>query len=172
MSEPTDTITIRVPVSLKRNLENMCQKNQMSLNLLINQILTKNSQWDEHLTKMGWLQFNPAVVKSLFEFLNEQQMSELAKSTKHDIINGIKFIYGDTSLQHTSEFIQTWLNSTNIPFRYNEDSNSHKFLVNHILGKNWSMFAVKISKEFVSELGYEITDLHVSDDSYSFTILK
>jgi len=40
-SEPTDTITIRVPNALKEKLEKKIKENQVTLNLLINQILTK-----------------------------------------------------------------------------------------------------------------------------------
>lgn len=170
MSESTDTITVRVPKSLKEGLEDMCKKNQLNLNLLINQILTKNVQWDKHITNMGWLQFHPSVVKGMFAFLNEKQISELAESTKHDIINGIRFIYGDTDLQHVAEFIETWLESTNVPFRYSKESESHKFLVNHKLGENWSIFAAKVTEKFVLDLGYKFTDVQTSPDSYSYTI--
>jgi len=172
MSEPTDTITIRVPKSLKNKLEEMSKKSQVTLNLLINQVLSKNIQWDEHITKMGWLQLNPSTVREIFKYLSEEEIIKLAKSVKGDVINGIKFIYGDTSLPHTVEFMDSWLSATNTPFRHTEDSESHKFMVNHIIGKNWSIFAIKISEEFVTELGYSITDLHADTDSYSFTILK
>lgn len=104
MSESTDTITIRVPKSLKDKLEKMSTKNHLNLNLLINQILSKNVHWDEHITKMGWLQFNPSTVREIFKYLDERKISDLAKSLKLEIINGIKFIYGDTSFQHTIKF--------------------------------------------------------------------
>jgi len=172
MSEPTDTITIRVPKSLKDKLEEMSKKNQVNLNLLINQILTKNVQWDEHITKMGWLQFDPSTVKEIFNYLSEEEIIELAKTIKGDVINGIKFIYGDSSLQHTVEFMDSWLSATNIPFRHTETSESHTFLVNHTLGKNWSTFANKVSEEFIKELGFTIADLHSDKDSYKFTIMK
>ena len=172
MSEPTDTVTIRVPKSLKNKLEEMSKKNQVNLNLLINQILTKNVQWDEHITKMGWLQFNPSTVREIFNYLTEEEITELAKTIKGDIINGIKFIYGDSSLQHTVEFMDSWLSATNTPFRHTEDSESHKFMVNHVIGKNWSTFATKVSEEFVTNLGFKITDIHANTDSYSFTIIK
>ena len=170
MSEPTDTITIRVPKHLKENLEDICKKNQVNLNLLINQILSKNIQWDKHITNMGWLQLHPSVVKEVFAFLNETQILELAESIKKDIINGIRFIYQDTSLQHTVEFIETWLISTNTQFRYTKEKESHKFLVNHKLGENWSIFASKITEKFVLKLGYKFTDSNTTPDSYSFTI--
>lgn len=150
----------------------MGKKNQTNLNLLINQILTKNVQWDEHTTKMGWLQFDPKMVKKIFEHLDKNGINDIAKSIKTDIINVIKFIYLDTSLEHIVEFIESWLRSTNSQFRYVEDSESHKFLVNHTIGKNWSIFAMKSTEEFVTELGYIITDVVVNTNSYSYTIVK
>lgn len=172
MSEPTDTITIRVPKSIKEKLEEMSKKNQVNLNLLVNQILSKNVHWDEHITKMGWLQFNPFTVQKIFGYLDEQEISELAKSIKQEIINGIKFIYGDTSFEHAVEFMDSWLNAANTPFRHTEDSGSHKFIVNHVMGKKWSDFAIEVSEEFVTELGYSITNLNAEKESYSFTISK
>lgn len=171
-SDATTTMTIRVPKSLKDKLEDTSRKKQVNLNLLVNQILTKNMHWDEHVNKMGWLQFNPATVRELFNYLDEKQISDLAKSIKLDIINGVKFIYGDTSLPHLVEFMISWLNSTNIPFRHVEDSKHHKFLINHTLGINWSTFAILVSKEFVMDLGYDIIDLNSGPDSYSYTIVK
>ncbi|MBS3926895.1 MAG: hypothetical protein KGZ34_09440 [Nitrosarchaeum sp.] len=172
MSELTDTITIRVPKTLKKKLEELSKKNQINVNLLINQILVKNMQWDDHILKMGWLQFNPSTVREIFNHLDVKEINNIAKSIKLETINGIKFIYGDTSIVHTIEFIDAWLRATNMSFRHIEDSESHKFIVNHILGKKWSIFATKVSEEFITELGYKISDVYTDNDSYSFTISK
>ena len=172
MTEPTDTITIRVPQALKNKLVQMSEKNQLNLNLLINQILTKNMQWDEHVTKMGWLQFDPSVVREIFSHLNNSQIDEIVNVIKGDIRNGVEFIYGETSLQNIVGFIDTWLRSTSIPFRHIEDEISHQFLVNHSLGENWSTFATKTTKEFVTEVGYKVSEVSANTDSYSFKILK
>lgn len=172
MSELTDTVTIRVPITVKRKLEEQSKKNQSNVNLLINQILVKNLQWDEHMTKMGWLQFNPSTIKAIFNYLTEEQIEDIAKTAKSDALNGIKFIFGDTSFEHTVEFMDSWLKSTNVAFRHTEDSDVHKFLVNHTIGKNWSIFATKISEEFITELGHKITDICANTDSYSYTIAK
>ena len=172
MQEKTTTITIRVPDSMKKKLEALCSKNSINLNLLINQILSKNIHWDEHVTKMGWLQFDPVVTKTIFTHLDEEEINSITNSVKKDIIKSIKFIYGDVSFEHTIEFITSWLNFTNIPFRYTEKNNSHKFLITHNLGKNWSLFAVKVSEAFIKEIGFKTLDIHYDKSSYSFIITK
>ena len=118
------------------------------------------------------LQFNPSTVREIFKLLDQNDIDSLVKSTKMDVVNAIKFIYGDTGLEHMVEFMDSWLSSTNTPFRHTENSDSHKFMVNHNLGDNWSIFATKITREFVSELGFTVSDLHSEDDHYSFTIVK
>lgn len=172
MSEPTDTITIRVPKSLKTSLEELSKKNQINLNLQINQILNKTLEWNEHMKKMGWLPFNPSTVREIFKLLDQNDIDLLVKLTKMDVVNAIKFIYGDASLEHVVEFMDSWLASTNTPFRHTENSDSHKFVVHHNLGDNWSIFAIKIIGGFVSELGFTVLDLHSEDDHYFFTIVK
>lgn len=172
MSGDTDTITIRVPCSLKDQLEEMSEKQEITLNLLINRILSKNVKWDSHLAKMGWLHVQPSSTKEIFSRLDEKKISEIAESIKNDVINGIKFIYGEATLQNTVDFIETWLESTNSTFRYIENENSHKFIVNHEMGKNWSDFAIKVTKEFTKQLGFEVINSSSETNVYSYEILK
>lgn len=172
MTEPTVTITIRVPKSLKEKLEGLSQKNLLNLNLLINQILTKNVHWDEHLTKLGWLQFDPVTVKEIFQYLEEDEIINISKSIKNDIINGIKFIFGDSSFEHTTEFIDSWLTVTNTSFRHIENKGTHKFLVTHDLGEKWSFFATRVTEEFIKKLNFQISDINLEQNSYSFILSK
>ena len=172
MSDPTEIITIRVPKSLKEQLEKTSKKNQLNLNTLINQILTKKMHWDEQLTKLGWLPFDPFTVKEFLNYLTEAELIEISKLTQNKVLKGIKFIYGDTTLQNVADFIDTWLSDANMIFRHTEDSESHRFLVHHELGKNWSIFTNKVVAGFIKELGYQLSDLSEKDDSYSFTISK
>ena len=172
MSEQTDTITIRVPKSLKEQLEKTSKKNQITLNNLINQILFQRMHWDEQLNKMGWLQFEPSTVKQLIKFLSEVEMDEIVSKSKKGVARAIEFLYGDTTVDHVAEFIDSWLTVTNMPFKHTEDIDSHKFLVTHELGRNWSVFANKAVIGFTTELGHKILGFENKEDSYSITIQK
>ena len=172
MSGDTDTITIRVPCSLKDQLEEMSDKQEITLNLLINKILSKNVKWDSHLARMGWLHVQPSSTREIFSRLDEKKISEIAETVKNDVINGIKFIYGEATLQNTIDFIETWLESTNSSFRYIESDAYHKFIVNHEMGRNWSDFAIKVTKEFTKQLGFEMINPITETTHYSYEILK
>ncbi len=170
--EPTDTITIRVPKTLKEKLEKKTKENKITLNLLINQILTKNLNWDEYMTTMGWLQFNPSTVKEIFKSLDEKKITEIIKSITFEIIDAIKFIYGDVNLNSVIDFLDTWHRSANIPFRRIENGSSHQYIINHKLGKNWSIFESKTIERFFGELGFKVIISQTRTDSCSFRVLK
>jgi hypothetical protein len=172
MAEETDIITIRVPKSLKNKLEERSKKNGNPLNLTLNKILEKETKWDEYLSEMGWLQFDPSTVRIIFSLLNESQIKEIAKKNKHDIISSIKFIYENPSYENTVDFIESWYKAANMPFRHIKNENSHKFIVNHDLGKNWSIFAIAVTNEFLSELGFIQTNTSIESKAYTFEILQ
>lgn len=172
MSESSDTITIRVPKSIKEKLEVLSTKNHMNLNLLINHILIKNVQWDEHLTQMGWLQFEPSTVKEIFKHLDEMEINEIASSIQNNIISALNFIYGKATLENIIDFIEMWMKSTNTPFRHIEDEKTHKFIIRHNIGKNWSSFAIKVCEKFIPKLGFKVENTYVKNDTYSFSVIK
>ena len=172
MYESTDTITIRVPKSLKERLEKKSKGDQITMNLLINRILSKNLSWDEHMTTMGWLQFDPLTVREIFKSLDEKKMSQITKAITFEIIDAVKFIYGDVSLNSVIDFIDTWHHSANISFRRIEKGDSHQYMVNHKLGKNWSIFESKTIEQFLGKMGFKVTISQIRTNSCSYNILK
>ncbi len=172
MSKPTDTITIRVPGDLKTHLDAICKREKINMNLLINQILEKSVYWDTHLSKMGWVTFQPSVVNQLMNCISRKEMEEIASKISGDIVNSIKFLYGDNSFESLIKFFESWLQSTNSPYRHDESTNHHKFIVDHKLGKNWSEFAVLSSTAIVEKLGFKIGLSEINENQYSYVIEK
>jgi hypothetical protein len=170
MQEDTDIITIRVPKSLKDKLEDRSKKQDHTLNLTINKILAKEVEWDDYLAEMRWLQFDPNTIRVIFSHLNEEQIKEIAKQIKHDVISAVKFIYEHPTLENTIDFIKSWLKSANMSFRHTSDENIHKFVVNHELGKNWSLFAISVTDEFLTELGFKQTTTAIESKTYRFDV--
>ena len=170
MPDQTEIITIRVPKFLKNSLEERSKKHGVPLNLTINKILTKDVEWDEHITEMRWVYFDPATIREIFSHLNESQIKDIAKQTKHVVISAIKFIYEHPTLENTVDFIESWFKGSNTSFRHIKNKNSHKFIVNHDMGKNWSIFAIMTTNEFLSELGFIQTNTSVENKSYKFEI--
>lgn len=99
-------------------------------------------------------------------------MEDISSKISGDVIDSIKFLYGDNSFQSLIKFFESWLQSTNSPYRHSESANSHKFIVDHKLGKNWSEFAVLTSNSIVEKLGFKIKKSEISASQYSYEIEK
>ena len=167
MQEDTEIITIRVPKSLKSKLEEKSKKQEQALNFTINKILAKELQWDEYTSDMRWLAFDPAVVREIFSHLNEEQIRQIAKQVKGTIISSIKFIYEYPTIENTIDFIESWCKASNLSYRLTKNDH-YKLIVNHDMGKNWSLFAILLTGEFCSDLGFTCTNTMVESKSYSF----
>lgn len=170
MNEDTDTVTIRIPKSLKKTLEDRSRKKELSLNNLINKILINNVFWSDHLKELGWMYFHPSIVREIFISLDGSDIEKIVKKNKKDILNGIKFLYEEITLDKIVKFMQSWLDSANMPYRHIQKDRTHRFIVTHTLGKNWSMFATRIIQEIVTDAGLETNNVHFSEDQYSFDI--
>ena len=127
--------------------------------------------WDSQLNKMGWMQFEPSTVKQIMKHLSLENMEEIAESSIKGVAKAIEFLYGDTSVEHVAEFVDSWLTASDMPFRHTEDSESHRFLVTHELGKNWSIFCNMIVVGVTEQLGHAIIKFENKEESY-LTIIK
>ncbi len=139
------------------------------MNLTINKILSKEVKWDDFISEMRWLSFDPSFVKEMVSYLTEDQCIQIAKKTKDGVIANIRFIYGHSTIENTVDFIETWCKSANMSYRLTKND-QYKFIITHDIGKNWSILASEVTKEFIKELGFFFTNSIVEPKNYSFVI--
>lgn len=121
---------------------------------------------------MGWVTFQPKLVQEIFKHITNKEMENISSKNSLDIIESIKFLYGDKSFESLIMFFDSWLQSTNSPYRHDETNGSHKFIVEHKLGQNWSEFATIISRYIVNGMGFQIRDIEFGENQYSYVIKR
>ena len=171
MVEETEVITIRVPIALKMKLEEKAKKEQQTLNSTINKLLFKEFNWDEYTSDLGWMQFDPSVIREIFSHLNEEQITKIAEQSKKVIISNIRFIYEYPTLDNSIEFITSWLKSSKMSYRLVKNGH-YKLTVSHDLGKNWSIFANLLTKKWFEELGFRFGTHMEEVKNYSLEVFE
>ena len=171
MVEETEVITIRVPKSLKLRLEEKSKKEDHALNLTINKILSKEVKWEGYTSELRWMAFDPSVVREIFSNLTVDQIRKISKQTRDVIISNITFIYEHPTLDNTMDFIVSWMNASNMSHRLVKNDH-YKLVVTHDLGKNWSIFANSLIKEWFEELGFRIEKQTEEVKGYSFEVYE
>lgn len=74
-SSKTSVITFRVPEELLDFIRQEALEKKVSLNTVVNQILTKHHEWDAFAQKYGFVSFPPEYYKDLLETVDEKDLT-------------------------------------------------------------------------------------------------
>jgi hypothetical protein len=159
-SKKTRSVTFRLDSSVIDELQGEADNKEISLNVLVNQILKRYSEWDRYENKIGMMPVPKVILSSLID-----SAMNVAKSS------GIKDIerYRDDIIKHTAQIafglmkdsllfmkrqynlwvvlsvLEEYMKVSGIKADHKlEGSRKHVFVIQHELGENWSLFTKEL----------------------------
>jgi predicted HicB family RNase H-like nuclease len=157
----TRSITFRLESSIIEELQIEAEYRETSLNVLINQILRRYSNWERYEGKMGMLPIPKIILVSLMDeimrigkengiedissFRNAliKELSQIAFTFLKDSVLLIKKNY---NLITVLEVLEQYMKVVGINSDHRiEDDGKHIYVIQHKLGENWALFI----KEFL-----------------------
>lgn len=166
-------ITSRVKEDVKKKLEEECELKNITLNTLIGQILSKHVDWDRFAENIGFTFTSKVAIKAFLELLSEEQIEKITHNQCKDAMkSSIDFIQGEFNFESFIKTLDQWIGSSNIPFRHITTKDSEKFVIQHDMGKNWSLYIVSLAEATSWDLNYGIGKKIIGEQSVSFEIKK
>lgn len=157
----TRSITFRLESSIIEELQTEAEYRETSLNVLINQILRRYSNWERYENKMGMIPIPKILLSSImdetikigkengiedvssFRNILMKDLSQIAFIFLKDSVLLIKKNY---NLISALEVLEQYLKVVGINSDHRiEDDGKHIYVIQHKLGENWSLFI----KEFL-----------------------
>ena len=157
----TRSITFRLETNTIEELQTEAEYRETSLNVLINQILRRYSNWERYESKMGMLPIPKIMISSMLDeaiksgkengidditqFRNSliKELSQIAFTFLKDSVLLIKKNY---NLFTVLEVLEQYMKVVGINSDHRvEDDGKHIYVIQHKLGENWSLFI----KEFL-----------------------
>ncbi len=157
----TRSITFRLESSIIEELQIEAEYRETSLNVLINQILRRYSNWERYENKMGLLPVPKIMLSSIMEEVMKigkengindvvvfrnlliKELSQIAFSFLKDFVLLMKKNY---NLLTVLEVLEQYMKVVGINSDHRiEDDGKHIYVIQHKLGENWSLFI----KEFL-----------------------
>lgn len=171
MHKKTAVISVRVSEDVKDKLETESEMDGTTLNTLTSKVLTKHVEWDRFAEDIGFVFLTKPFLRSLLERIDEETIKRIAVSTcKSAIRDAIIFIKGEINMGSFLSAIDLWFGASHMPFRHIVKQDSDRYIVQHDLGKKWSIYIVTVINAVLSEMGYKTTDQKIDDQSVSFEI--
>ena len=157
-SAKTRSITFRLDPSTVDNLQREADQKEISLNVLVNQVLRRYVKWDTFESKIGMMPvpkiilstcFNKAILVANNAGMNQDEINshrdEIIKSAAELSFGLIKdsalLMKRTYNLWTVLEILQEYMKVSDMKSDHRiEAGNIHVFMIQHELGENWSLF--------------------------------
>jgi hypothetical protein len=165
-------ITVRVSKDVKEKLEDESEMNGTTINSLTSTILTKHVSWDRFAEDIGFVFLAKPFLRAILDEVDEKTMKLIAVSTCRGAIrDAVLFLKGDMNIQSMLEAFDLWFEASHIPFRHIKNHKTDRYVVQHGLGKKWSIYITAVVNALLNEIDYKVVNQTSHDQSVSFDII-
>jgi hypothetical protein len=177
----TRSITFRLESSIIEELQTEAEYRETSLNVLINQILRRYSNWERYENKMGMIPIPKIMLSSIMDevikigkdggiedvanFRNKliKELSQIAFAFLKDSVLLIKKNY---NLLVVLEVLEQYMKVVGINSDHRiEDDGKHVYVIQHNLGENWSLFIKEFLILIFENLGKVKVDISSTENT-------
>jgi hypothetical protein len=156
----TRSVTFRIDASVIDELQAEADNGEISLNVMVNQILKRYAEWDRYENKIGMMPVPKTILSSLVDMCmtkaKDAGVKDLDSYRTEIIEHAAKTAFGlmkDSILYMKKQYnlwvvlsvLQEYMKVAGIKSDHKiEGSRKHIFVINHELGENWSLFSKEL----------------------------
>jgi hypothetical protein len=167
----TESLTLRLDKGLLDKLRKESEQKMVSINSLANQIISSYIKWYSPAQRAGITFVPKSVLIPIIDSLAEYQIANIAEEfRKNGYEETLLMMSNEYSLSVILDLFDSWLSVSNMQFNREASENSLKYIINHGMGKKWSLFLEKVFWYIVKDLGITKAGFDVRDSSVTFKI--
>ena len=180
-SKKSRSVTFRLDTKVIDELQAEADNREISLNVLVNQVLKRYSEWDRYENKIGMMPVPKVILSSLIDraisiatssgikdiehYRDEiiRQAAELAFSLMKDSVLFMKKQY---NLWVVLSVLEEYMKVSGIKADHKiEGSRKHVFIIQHELGENWSLFTKELLALIFEKLANVKAEINVTSNT-------
>jgi hypothetical protein len=180
-SRRTRSVTFRLDSAVIDELQTEANNREISLNVLVNQVLKRYEEWDRYENKIGMMPVPKMILSSLIDkaisiakssgikdvdrYRDQiiKQAAELAFTLMKDSVLFMKKQY---NLWAVLSVLEEYMKVSGIKADHKlEASQKHVFIIQHELGENWSLFTKELLALIFEKLANVKADINVTPNT-------
>ena len=171
----TDTATFRIDKEILDKLHENAKLDKITLNALINQILTQFVDWHAPAKKAGMVPLPKVLLVKIMDKLSKEEILQISEyMVTKEIKDIILVLKKEHSLSAFLEVIESWAKASDFTFSHEElGGNTHSYVIGHGMGKNWSLYFGYLFTRMFEELGIPHVNFEITDKNliFNFTFI-
>jgi len=170
MSKKTETTTFRIEKEILDGLRKSAKTEKITLNAFINQSLSQLAEWYLPAKKAGFVPLPKVLLVKIMKNLTNDQVVQIAEyMVKKEIKDIMLVLKNQHNLAAFLGVVESWAISSAFPFSHEEISSStHNYVINHDMGKKWSLYFGEVFKRMFVELGVSEVTFDVTEKTLVF----
>jgi len=161
-----ETRTLRIDTEVSEQLDELAERDKISVNVIANQALRKHVEYDAYAEKFGLVTIPRGLLKTLFSLISDEQARDLGrKSGEHTWVALVTFWFKKFNLENVLKSFERVASRYNRNFEY-ESSHDGQFLVvilRHDCGPRASAFYAEFVKSVFALLDVKV-ELEEAED--------
>jgi hypothetical protein len=186
----TRSISFRLDSKVIDEMQREANQNEISLNVLVNQILKKYTEWGRYENKIGMMPVPKLMLSSLIDrvieiatkngILNDttiepyrDQVIKEAASTAHSLMkDAVLFMRKDYNLWTVLSVLQEYMKVSGINSDHQiESGRKHIFVIKHELGQNWSLFTKELLTQIFESLAQARAEFRITPNTTTAEVI-
>lgn len=166
----SESLTFRVDADTLQKLRLESSENQITLNALVNQVLSSFADWDVVVSKAGWELLPKNVLKELFDAIDEETLAKVASKAAPASREIRLMLTGLDDMNSYYMALRFRMKKSGYVMReYDEPSGTKRIVIQHDMGLNWSIFFKEYNERIINSLGYKV-EFEISQNSVMMKI--
>lgn len=170
-SIPSGNVTLRFDGDVLEQLRKEANQKRVSLNTLASQIFKTHTEFSGAAAKAGMIAFPKNLLIRLMNRLSEDEIKHLSQEiAKNDMKDMLLMIKRQYSTEAFIDLIESWIRVCGFPFTHDQSGNTHNFIIQHDMGKRWSVYLAELFKFVFNDLGTKWADFQTTDNMITFNL--
>ena len=160
------TRIFRIDTEVAEQLDELAQKNKISVNVIANQALRKHVEYDAYAENFGLVTISKGLLKTFFSLMSEKQARALGrKSGEHEGVALITFWFKDFNPENVIKSLDRVAShyNHNFEFEYTHEGQAYVAVLRHDCGSRASAFYAEFVKSVFALLGTRV-ELEETED--------
>jgi hypothetical protein len=141
------------------------------VNTLVSHIIRRHIDWHSNAAKAGFVTIRRGLLSSLINRIPEKEISSIAEYiAKNETKDFVLLLRNEYNIESALDVIETWIKISDYPYRHEVNSTRHSYVIQHDMGKNWSLYIAELYRFLFGEFGLKNVEFDLSDNSLHFIV--
>jgi hypothetical protein len=167
----SESITFRLDSTILNKLHHEAEQNDISVNTLVSHIIRRHISWHSNAAKAGFVTVRKGLLSNLINRLSEKEISSIAEYiAKNETKDFVLLLRNEYNIESALDVIETWIKISGYPYRHEANHTRHSYVIQHDMGKNWSLYMAELYRFLFEEFGLRRAEFDINNNTLAFIV--